>query len=105
MTDPVRLAGAELFPDRVVVRLDVDDAMRTAEEEAKRLNGNWKTDPAAKEHPVSRFVELVFKRLAHGDDHPMVVEGFRGDSPSRISDAVLLALAENAVAQVLRERR
>ncbi|MCZ0936418.1 MAG: hypothetical protein OXJ54_14690 [Gemmatimonadetes bacterium] len=105
MIDPIKLAGAEFFPDRVVVPLDVDEARRAAVEEAKMLNGNWKTDPAAMEHPVSSFVALEFKRLAHGDDHPMVVEGRRGDPSSRISDAVLLTIAEAAVAQVRSEGR
>ncbi|MYK93410.1 hypothetical protein F4009_05335 [Candidatus Poribacteria bacterium] len=105
MTEAIELADTEFFPDRVVVHLDIDETRRAALEEAKRLNGNWKTDPAAKEHPVSRFVELEFKRLAHGSDHPMVVEGLRGDSSSRIRDAVLLTVAEAAVEQVRSERR
>jgi len=105
MTDLVKLAGAELFPDRVVMRLDVAEAMRAADEEAKRLNGNWKTDPTAMEHPVSRFVELVFKKITHGADHPQVVEGFLGDPSSRVGDAVLLAIAEEAVAQVMSGKR
>lgn len=98
MVEPIECAGAEFFPDRVVVRLDVDDAMRAAKEEVKRLvGGNWKTDRSAMQHPVSRFVKLEIKRRTHGEDHPQVVEGLRDDPSSRIKDAVLLSIAEVAV--------
>lgn len=105
MTDPIERAGAEFFPDRVIVRLDVDVARHAAVEEVKRLRGNWKTDPRAMEHPVSKFVELEMKRLTHGDDHPKVREGFEGDPLSRIRDAVLLAIAEAAVAEGLHQEK
>lgn len=106
MTDPIKRAGAELFPDRVVVRLDVEGALYAADEEVKRLlKGNWKTDPAATRHPVSKFVELVLKRLTHGEDHGTAKEVFQGDPSSRIRDAVLLTIAEAAVADGLNEEK